>query len=80
MIVIYAISDDEAGTLAASARHLATQPGSDDEARLAAIADATLPAGTRYEIVDEADLPSARWRAAWRYSGGPSERIAGPGS
>lgn len=47
-----------------------------DERREIYIANLTLPAGTRYELVTEADLPDTTYRDAWQYQSGPGERIA----
>jgi len=65
-----------ASVLIPAPNFLATLPeGWTDEEKMIHVANKDLPAGTKYEIVDE--VPSDRtFRNAWEYASGPNERTA----
>lgn len=48
------------------------------EQKMVALANQILPAGTKYEIIDDQDIPADHThRAGWQYVSGPNEKIAG---
>ena len=68
---------DGCGVLTPAPKFLASLPSDfTDEEKVVFVANKDLPAGTKYEIVD--DVSSDRtFRNAWEYASGPSERTAG---
>ena len=69
--------EEGCGVLTPAPKFLASLPSDlTDEEKLIFVANKDLPAGTKYEIVD--DVSSDRtFRNAWEYASGPGERTAG---
>jgi hypothetical protein len=77
MRIIYNLNKVAVAILVPAPKYLESLPEQwSDEEKLIHLANKDLPAGTKYEIVDE--VPNDRtFRNAWEYVSGPNERIAG---
>lgn len=77
MKLIYEGAGGVAAIVTPAPAMLAALSGTEEE-QMAALADKILPAGTKYEIVQDDDIPTNReHRAGWTYIAGINEKTAG---
>lgn len=74
--IIYDNGSGGVGHIQPEQSYLDSLSGTEEE-KVIYVANKDLPTGTKYEIVDESDIPTdRRSRANWTYVSGPNERIS----
>jgi hypothetical protein len=67
---------DKLSVLVPTSKFFQTLKGTEEE-KLIYLANKDLPTGTKYEIVEESDIPSDRvFRSAWEYVSGSDEKTS----